>query len=1068
MPDPAPEKRRYLPAELASLPRAVPPYAELHCKTNFSFLEASSHPDELVTQAAALGYQALAITDRHSLAGIVRAHVAAHDANLKLIIGAEIWPEDALPVVLWAPHRQGYAQLCRLLTLGRRRAPKGDCQLRFSDLAEGGSGLLAGVLLSPFAKNAKQPQAAETLHGYREAFGDRCYALASLYKGPEDALQLQQMQKLARRAQVPLVAAGDVYYHVPRRQALQDVMVAIRNGCTIHEAGERLFVNAQRHLHPPEEIVARFAAARDWVARTMEVASRVTFSLKELRYEYPLELAPVGVEPLDYLRQLTWEGARSRYPQTIPPAVRDLLEHELRLIADLQYEAYFLTVWDLVRFARSRGILCQGRGSAANSAVCFCLGVTSVDPARIDVLFERFISRERNEAPDIDIDFEHERREEVLQYVYDKYGREHAGMTAEVITYGGRLAVREVGKVLGISQDRIDAMSKTFDSRSGKTNLRGCCHDVGLDPDSPLGKRLVWLTEELIDHPRHISQHVGGMVITRTPLVEMVPIENAAMQDRTVVQWDKDDLDSLGILKVDCLGLGMLTALRKGFELIERHAGLSYSLATVPAEDPAVYEMACRADTVGVFQIESRAQMSMLPRLRPRCFYDLVVEVAIVRPGPIQGNMVHPYLRRRCGLESVEYPNDQIRDVLNKTLGVPIFQEQAMRLAIVAAGFTPGDADQLRRAMAAWRRPGLIEQFRQKLIHGMLARGLSAEYAEQVFRQLRGFGEYGFPESHAASFALLVYVSAWMKRYYPAVFCAALLNSQPLGFYAPAQLVRDAREHQVVVLPVDVQNSDWDCTLEPLADQGPAPALALRLGLRMIQGLGQQPGEAIVAARRQAPFHSLHDLARRAGLGRGVLLRLSRADALRGLGTNRRGGVWDSLAARRTSQEDQQRPLLAALDEADDGELLSSRLSPASEFQEVVADFRATGLSLRRHPISFLRPMLDQKDVARSCELPTKPVNRQVRVAGMVLVRQRPGTAKGITFATLEDESGVSNLVIRQPVWEQYRRVARNSVALLAHGKLQRQGQVIHVVVNKLEDLSSALASLQSQSRDFH
>ncbi|HEX5442341.1 MAG TPA: error-prone DNA polymerase, partial [Pirellulales bacterium] len=821
-----------------------PGYAELHCKTNFSFLEGASHPDELVAQAAALGYQALAVTDRHSLAGVVRAHAAAKQAGLKLLIGAEVWPTDAAGAVLLATDRAAYGRLARLLTVGRRRAAKGECLLTFDDIAEHAEGLLALVLpdangestntqgsSGPCARQVgfqsdvrpRRPQGpglprvgepADRFPDYREVFGDRAYALAEIHHGRDDRKALARRLDEARRARLPVVAANDVRYHVPERRALEDVLTAVRAGCTVAEAGELLFANAERYLKPPEELAALFADAPDALRRTLEVAGRCRFSLDELRYEYPEELCPASSTPLAHLTDLTWRGARERYPDGVPPRVRDLVEHELRLIADLRYEAFFLTVWDLVRFARSRGILCQGRGSAANSAVCYCLGVTSVDPERMDVLFERFISRERNEAPDIDVDFEHERREEVIQYVYQKYGRDRAGLAAEVITYRFRSAVRDVGKALGFGLGEVDRLAKLLDAHGQDRPLAERSRQAGLDADSPEVRRLVALVHELVGFPRHLSQHVGGMVITRGPLSELVPIENAAMPDRTVIEWDKDDLDELGILKVDCLALGMLTAIRKGFDLVERHHGRRLSLATVPQEDPAVYDMICRADTMGVFQIESRAQMSMLPRLRPRTFYDLVIEVAIVRPGPIQGNMVHPYLRRRSGQEPVDYPNDEIREVLKKTLGVPIFQEQAMRLAVVAAGFTPGEADQLRRAMGAWRKSGVIEQFRQKLHDGMTSRGLSEEYAQRVFEQIRGFGEYGFPESHSASFALLVYVSAWLKHYYPDAFAAALLNSQPMGFYAPAQLVRDAREHGVEVRAVDVNESQWDCTLE--------------------------------------------------------------------------------------------------------------------------------------------------------------------------------------------------------------------------------------------------------------
>ncbi|MEX0978811.1 MAG: error-prone DNA polymerase, partial [Pirellulales bacterium] len=812
------------------------------------------------------------------------------------------------------------------------------------------------------------------------------------------------------------------------------------------------FPNAERYMKSRGEMSERFAHAPGAIARTLEIAERSTFSLDELRYEYPEELAPHGQTPLEYLARLAWSGARKRYPRGIPDKVRALVEHELKLIAELRYEAYFLTVFDLVRFARRRGILCQGRGSAANSAVCYCLGVTAVDPDRLEVLFERFVSRERNEAPDIDIDFEHERREEVLQYLYDKYGRERSGMTAEVITYRPRSAVRDVGKALGLSLDRVDALAKSLEGHHLDEHLTQRCRDAPVDPDSLLGARLITLVGQLVGFPRQLGQHVGGMVMTAGPLCEMVPIENAAMDDRTVIEWDKDDLDELGILKVDCLSLGMLTAIRKCFALVKEHAGRELSLASIPEGDRDVYRMIGRADTMGVFQIESRAQMSMLPRLRPRTFYDLVIEVAIVRPGPIQGNMVHPYLRRRTGQEPVTYPNDEIREVLKRTLGVPLFQEQAMRLAVVAAGFTPGEADQLRRAMGAWRRPGIIEQFRQKLLDGMQARGLSREFAEGVFRQISGFGEYGFPESHAASFALLVYVSAWLKHYYPAAFTAALLNSQPMGFYAPAQLVRDAREHGVEVRAVDVGASRWDCTLEDGA---------LRLGLRFVGGLSETSAGVIERARDDGVFAGWDDFMRRTRLSRAVVSRLAAADAFASLALDRRSALWRALAEEKKPRV---LPLFETLAPDDEPPVPLPRLEMQ---EEVLADYRTNGLSLKAHPMQFVREKLDRLGIVPARGLAVHPRNRHVRVAGIVLVRQRPSTAKGITFVTLEDETGTTNLIIRQDVWEKFYRVARTAAAFLAQGRLQREDGVIHVLVTKLEDLSQSLRGLESQSRDF-
>lgn len=1023
-----PKRQPILNAKLAARD-AQPRYAELYCKTNFSFLEGASHPDELVAQAAALGYHALAITDRNSLAGVVRAHVAARQAGLKLLIGAEITPLDAPPVVLLATDRQAYGRLTRLITRGRRNAAKGECRLTFDDVAEHGAGLLAGALGAP--------------ERYREAFGDRCYLFAELHHIDDEQI-LEDAVRSAKRAGVSLAAAGGVHFHHPSRRPLCDVLTAIRAGRPVAECQGLLAPNAERHLRLPARLATLFPPAA--IRRTIEIADRCEFSLAELRYEYPTELAPPGETPFGYLTRLAWDGAWQRYPHGVPDKVRQLVEHELRLIGELRYEAYFLTVWDLMRFARARGILCQGRGSAANSAVCYCLGITAVDPDQLDVLFERFISRERNEAPDIDVDFEHERREEVIQYVYEKYGRERAGMTAEVITYRPRSAVRDVGKALGLSLDTVDKIAKTLDQRHAQ-KLVECCRLAGLDPESQVGRQLLRFVQELTGFPRHLSQHVGGLVITNGPLCELVPIENASMTGRTVIEWDKDDLDELGLLKVDCLALGMLTAIRKSFELVRQQAGRELTLDNIPADDGDVYAMIQRADTIGVFQIESRAQMSMLPRLKPARFYDLVIEVAIVRPGPIQGDMVHPYLRRRAGEEAITYPNDEIREVLRKTLGVPLFQEQAMRLAVVAAGFAPGEADQLRRAMAAWRRPGLIEEFHQKLIDGMLAKGLSAEFAERLFNQIKGFGEYGFPESHAASFALLAYVSAWLKRHYPAAFCAALINSQPMGFYAPAQLIRDARQHGVEVRAVDVNYSAWDCALE---------GSALRLGMRMLSGLSESTATAIEQARRDGRFRSLAELAERAKLGPAVLGRLARADAFGSLQLDRRQSLWQSLG--------QSKKELPLLDKLADPEALVP-LPAMSDREQVLADYQTAGLSLKAHPISFCRPELNRLRVAPAAALASLADGHFVRVAGLVLVRQRPGTAKGITFVTLEDETGQANLIIRRDVWERFYQVARTAAAFIAQGRLQNQQQVIHVLVTKLENMAIAL---RSQSRDFH
>jgi error-prone DNA polymerase len=1071
---------------------AAVPYAELHCRTNFSFLEGASHPHELVERAAELGYVALAVTDRESLAGVVRAHVAAKEVGLKLVIGSSVHPIDGPAMLLWVIDRAGYRKLCRLLTLGRRSAPKGECRLTFDDVAAHADGLLVGVLLNAATDDHGGLRRASThpttlpvhrlcrvgggsaqptiaLDRCRDVFGDRCYAVAEFSRGPVDRRWMHEIREWTDEARVPLVAANDVHYHLPRRRPLHDVLTATRHGCTVAELGDRRFPNAERHLKSPEEIRDLFADVPNAVTRTREVADRCTFTLDELRYDYPEELCPAGLTPLQYLTELTWVGARRRYPTGIPEKVRGLIEHELNLIAELRYEAYFLTVWDLVRFARDRGILCQGRGSAANSAVCYCLNVTSVDPEKIDVLFERFVSKDRNEAPDIDVDFEHERREEVLQYIWDKYGRERAGMTAEVICYRERSAIRDVGKALGLSLERVDLLAKTMDHHPRREELRlaSRLQDGGLDAESRLTRQLHWLVRELLGFPRHLSQHVGGMVMTNGPLCELVPIENAAMPDRTVVQWDKDDLDALGILKVDCLALGMLTAIRKCFDLLDKHHGQRWELASVPAEDPVVYDMVCHADTIGVFQIESRAQMSMLPRLKPEKFYDLVIEVAIVRPGPIQGKMVHPYLRRRQKKEPVEYPSEAIREVLSKTLGVPIFQEQAMRLAVVAAGFTPGEADQLRRAMGVWRKSGVMGKFQAKLINGMLERGYPREFAERVYQQICGFGEYGFPESHAASFALLVYVSAWLKCHHPGAFAAALLNSQPMGFYGPAQLVGDARKHGVEVRPIDVNFSEWDCTLEEVVSgqwsvvsqtATPPMSLALRLGFRLIGGLNRKHADAIVTARADGLFRTFSEFIHRTGLRAAALKRLSQADAFASLQMDRQATLWRSLPERGPRT-----PFDAA-----HGDEAAVSLPALTPLEEVLADYKSAGLTLRQHPISFFRRELESFGIAPAERLLVLDNDRRVTVAGVVLLRQRPSTAKGITFVTLEDETGTVNLIVRMEVWERYRHVARTAVTMIAHGLLQKEGEVIHVLVSRLEDMSSKLSDLAVRSRDFH
>jgi len=1053
------------------------PYAELHCRTNYSFLEGASHADELAARAVELGLKAIAVTDRNSLAGVVRAHVAAKEAGLKLIIGAEIVPTDGPSVVLLATDRNAYRRLSRLVTVGRRRAPKGECRLKVADILEHAEGLLCCVPLSEetrirferrYLPGMLTDVAVAHLNKLKDGFGDRCYGLAELHCGPNDHANLQRWRKTTEQVGIPIVAANDVHYHIVRRRALHDVVTAIRHAASLQSLGHELFPNGERHLKSGQQLLPLFDGDLGIIERSVEVADRCTFSLDELRYEYPEELVPNDVTPIQYLSNLAWDGAAQRYPKGVPQKVRDLINHELTLIEELHYEAYFLTVYDLVRFARDRKILCQGRGSAANSVVCFCLGVTSVDPSRIDVLFERFISRERNEAPDIDIDFEHERREEVLQYLFERYGRDRAGMTGAVITYRPRSAIRDIGRALALSNDRIDKLANQMEHVDNAEQFPERMREGGIDPQSLLGRQMLELLNSLLTFPRHLSQHSGGMVMSRGLLSELVPIENASMPGRTVIQWDKNDLDALGLLKVDCLSLGMLSCIRRAFDLVEKHHGRNLTLANVPSEDPAVYDMISAADTIGVFQIESRAQMSMLPRLKPHCFYDLVIEVAIVRPGPIQGDMVHPYLRRRAGEEPVDYPNQAVRSVLHKTLGIPIFQEQAMRLAIVAAGFTPGEADQLRRAMGAWRKTGVIAKFHEKLVNGMTERGYDPEFAERVFKQISGFGEYGFPESHAASFALLVYVSAWLKRYHPAVFAAALINSQPMGFYAPAQLVRDAREHGVVILPPDVTYSAWDCTMEAMnGDAAPGrfrhddERFALRLGFRLLRGFSEEHGRQIETVRQKGgAFRSFEEFAQRTQFNRATLQLLSRADAFASLKIDRREAYWKSLPAR------EQLPLFNEV-EAGASSDPAPELPEMSAQDQVVEDYSSAGLSLRKHPVSFLREQLIQLRAVTAEQLSEMTPDRRVKVAGLVLMRQRPSTANGITFVTLEDETGVVNLVVFPSVWQHFRQTARFATVMMATGRLQREGDVIHVVCERLDDVSEMLEQIDPKTRNF-
>jgi len=1036
-------------------------YAELQVTTNFSFLRGAAHPDELVVTAAALGHQAIAITDRNSLAGIVRAHHAAKEVGLRLVIGCRLDLRDGTSLLAFPEDRAAYGRLTRLLTLGKRRAPKGECHLDYADLVTHGDGQIVIVLPS---------EVEDFVARIAADFRGRAYLAAHhLYRG-DDMRRLARLAALGEATGLPLVATNDVLYHLPERRPLQDVLTCIREGCTIAEAGYRLAANAERHLKAPQEMARLFRGRVDTIERTLEIVERCRFSLDELRYEYPEEPVPEGQRPQQRLAELAWKGAAERFPEGVPDKVRGLIEHELQLIERLDYARYFLTVHDIVRFARQRSILCQGRGSAANSVVCYCLGITAVDPARIDVLFERFISAARNEPPDIDVDFEHERREEVIQYVYEKYGRDRAGLAATVICYRSRSAIREVGKALGLSVDVVAALAGVVWGWSNDPIADFRVREAGLDPTDRTLRMALDLAAQLVGFPRHLSQHVGGFVITRGPLSELVPIENAAMEDRTVIEWDKDDLDALGILKIDILALGMLTCIRKAFALIEKHYGDRFELATVPAEDPAVYEMLSRADSLGVFQVESRAQMTMLPRLKPREFYDLVIEVAIVRPGPIQGDMVHPYLRRRSGREPVDYPSEALRQVLGKTMGVPLFQEQAMKIAIVGAGFAPEEADRLRRAMATFKRNGDIHLFRDKFIAGMVENGYERDFATRCFSQIEGFGTYGFPESHAASFALLVYVSAWIKCFYPEVFACALLNSQPMGFYAPAQIVRDAREHGVEVGPVDVNHSLWDCTLEP-APSPPSPASgggpgwgrwALRLGLRQIKSFAEADAKRLVAARGVGRYPDPHVLWRRSGLGRGALERLAEADAFLSTGLDRRRALWALKALGEPPL-----PLFAAVETAPLhwSEARAMALLPEMPLgEQVVEDYASLSLTLKRHPLAFLRAELAREGLVTAAELAHLPVDRRLAIAGVVLIRQRPGSANGVVFITIEDETGIANLIVWPQILERFRRAALGATLLRCTGKLQREESVIHIVADRLDDMTPRLNTLRDRT----
>ncbi len=1047
------------------------PYAELHCVSNFTFLRGASHPEELVAQAHKLGYAALAITDECSLAGIVRAHVEAKKRELPLLVGSEFRLEDGMRFVLLATDRESYGRLAALITTGRRSATKGSYRLTRADLADGVTGCLALWLPA----RIPDPEQARWL---ATRFPGALWIAAERLLDADDAVRCQQLMAIATTVGLPIIAAGDVHMHIRERRALQDTLTAIRLKTTVARAGYALHSNGERHLRPLTTLERLYPDA--WLTETINVAGRCTFSLDTLRYEYPEEIVPPGETPTSYLRRLTEDGfarhfSSARTSNEKRAKVRGQIEHELALIAEKRYEPFFLTVYDVVDFARKQNILCQGRGSAANSAVCYCLGITAVDPSRMEMLFERFISRERDEPPDIDVDFEHQRREEVIQYIYEKYGRERAALTATVICYRPRSALRDVGKALGLDLNQVDRLAKSMAWWDDREELLTRLVEAGFDAASPVMRHLFDLVTTLLGFPRHLSQHTGGFVISRGPLSQLVPVENAAMPERTVIEWDKDDLDALGLLKVDVLALGMLSAIRRALALLSARRGQTLAMTDIPAEDEAVYDMICHADTVGVFQIESRAQMSMLPRLQPRNYYDLVIEVAIVRPGPIQGGMVHPYLRRRQDIEPVTYPSEKVRAVLERTKGVPIFQEQVMQLAVVAADFTPGESDQLRRSMAAWKRKGGLEPFEKRLLDGMRRNGYDDQFARQIYQQILGFGEYGFPESHSASFALLVYVSAWLKHYHPAAFTCALLNSQPMGFYSPSQLTQDLRKHGGIILPADVIVSDYECTLEdavvPAPDssiRGQAPAgtqvhstasqPALRLGLCLVKGLAKAAAERLVAARTQRAFASVDDLARRANLNAHDMHALAAAGALAGLSGHRRDALWDVSGIERLPRLLAEAPIVEA----------QPVLVAPTEGEDLVADYASLGLTLGRHPLALLREQLQRQRMHTAAELKTLPHGRLARVTGLVTGRQRPGTASGVTFVTLEDETGMVNVIVWRDLADRQRKDLLRSSLMSVYGTLEREGEVVHLIAGRLRDQTSLLGSLITRSRDFH
>ena len=1043
-------------------------YVPLWCKSQYSFLEGASDPAELIEEAHRMGLPGLALTDRDGVYGVVRAHVRARELGLPLILGSQLTVSDGTSIVLLAQNRAGWASLCRLISQGRLRSPKGSSQVHWEEVCEHAEGLIAlwggsesalvGASGSTYASRAPDG-VADVL---RDAFGDRLYALLSRHREAREMAMEHKLRARAARYGWPLVAGSEVLYHLRGRRALQDVLTCIRHGVTLATAGRRIHPNDERVLHAPEAFALLYQDDPEAVQRTFEVAERCSFSLADIRYRYPSEALPDGGTSAEHLRQLTLEGAKKRYPNGVPFEVSAQLEKELAVIHQLEYDGYFLTMYEIVRECRRRGILAQGRGSAANSAVCYCLDVTAVDPVRMGLLFERFLSVERAEPPDIDLDIEHDRREEILQHVYQKYGRKRAAMVANFIRYRARSAVREVGKVLGIPEVSVDRLARLASPYSGFEDQ--VLVDAGLDPLQPVHRSLIRLTREIQDVPRHLSIHPGGFLLGHEPVHDLVPIENASMEDRTVIQWDKEDIEDLNLFKVDLLGLGSLNVLHRCFDLVREARGVELDLASIPPQDEPTFEMIRAGDTMGTFQIESRAQMAMLPRMKPRNYYDLVIEISVVRPGPISGGMVHPYLRRRQGLEEISYPHPSLEPVLKRTLGIPIFQEQVMRLAVVAADYTPGEADQLRRDMAAWRSSGRIDRHKDRLISRMVRKGIAREFAEQVFQQILGFGEYGFPESHAASFALIAYATAWLKRHEPEAFLCGLLNAQPMGFYTPSTLIEDGKRHGVVLRPIDVRHSDWDCTLESMAstdERGPNTPLALRMGLRYVKGVHQAQIDRLLEARAVGPFESVQDLAARARLDEGMMARLAEAGALASFSSRRRDALWQALAVEPPRNE-------RAGQFAFDGSEQAARFDDLDSFEQIEWDYLSSSHSCQGHPLSSMREELQAQGLPDALQLRQLAHGSEAHFAGMVICRQRPGTAGGVVFMTLEDETGLVNVVLWDRVYQQFKVIAKTVSFLGISGSIQSDSGVVHLIAKKLWVPQLSQRPHRARSRDFH